>query len=129
MGLDQSALTELLDTLRSGGDLDCMREAMQLVLPSSTLRPPRRSMLPAANAAMLAPPTATAPGPAVVDQGRRRGAGHSQAAVRQLLPRPVGAPPAHRPVTITDSELCLAAFKSLAGRSPLLSSGLIEPPI
>jgi putative transposase len=32
MALDQSALTDLLDTLRSGGDLDFMREAMQLVL-------------------------------------------------------------------------------------------------
>ena len=34
MALDQSALTELLDALRSGGDLDFMREAMQLVLQS-----------------------------------------------------------------------------------------------
>ena len=32
MALDQSALAEFLDTLRSGGDLDVMREAMQLVL-------------------------------------------------------------------------------------------------
>ena len=32
MALDQSALTNLLDALRSGGDLDFMREAMQLVL-------------------------------------------------------------------------------------------------
>ena len=32
MALDQSALTELLDALRSGGDLDFMRDAMQLVL-------------------------------------------------------------------------------------------------
>ncbi len=32
MALDQSALTDLLDALRSGGDLDFMREAMQLVL-------------------------------------------------------------------------------------------------
>jgi putative transposase len=32
MALDQSALTELLDALRSGGDLDFLREAMQLVL-------------------------------------------------------------------------------------------------
>ena len=32
MALDQSALTELLDALRSGGDMDFMREAMQLVL-------------------------------------------------------------------------------------------------
>ena len=33
MALDQSALTELLDALRCGGnDLDFMREAMQLVL-------------------------------------------------------------------------------------------------
>lgn len=32
MTLDQSALTDLLDALRSGGDLDFMREAMQLVL-------------------------------------------------------------------------------------------------
>ena len=32
MALDQSALTDLLDSLRSGGDLDFMREAMQLVL-------------------------------------------------------------------------------------------------
>ncbi|HSH59298.1 MAG TPA: transposase, partial [Acidimicrobiales bacterium] len=32
MALDQSGLTELLDALRSGGDLDFMREAMQLVL-------------------------------------------------------------------------------------------------
>jgi putative transposase len=34
MALDQSALTDLLDALRSGGDLDFMREAMQLVLQS-----------------------------------------------------------------------------------------------
>ena len=32
MALDQSALDELLDVLRSGGDLDFMRQAMQLVL-------------------------------------------------------------------------------------------------
>lgn len=32
MALDQSALTELLDALRAGGNLDFMREAMQLVL-------------------------------------------------------------------------------------------------
>jgi putative transposase len=32
MALDQSVLTDLLDALRSGGDLDFMREAMQLVL-------------------------------------------------------------------------------------------------
>ncbi len=32
MALDQSALNDLLDALRSGGDLDFMREAMQLVL-------------------------------------------------------------------------------------------------
>src|SRR5207302_10480817 len=32
MALDQSALTDLLDALRAGGDLDFMREAMQLVL-------------------------------------------------------------------------------------------------
>lgn len=32
MALDQSALSDLLDALRSGGDMDFMREAMQLVL-------------------------------------------------------------------------------------------------
>lgn len=32
MALDQSALSDLLDALRSGGDLDFLREAMQLVL-------------------------------------------------------------------------------------------------
>jgi putative transposase len=32
MALDQSVLSDLLDALRSGGDLDFMREAMQLVL-------------------------------------------------------------------------------------------------
>ena len=32
MDLDQSALTELLDAVRSGGDPDFIREAMQLVL-------------------------------------------------------------------------------------------------
>jgi putative transposase len=32
MALDQSAPSELLDALRAGGDLDFMREAMQLVL-------------------------------------------------------------------------------------------------
>jgi putative transposase len=32
MALDQSALTDLLDALRAGGDLDFLREAMQLVL-------------------------------------------------------------------------------------------------
>jgi putative transposase len=32
MALDQSALTELLDALHAGGDLDFMREAMRLVL-------------------------------------------------------------------------------------------------
>jgi transposase-like protein len=32
MALDQSSLSDLLDALRAGGDLDFMREAMQLVL-------------------------------------------------------------------------------------------------
>jgi len=32
MALYQSALTGLLDALRAGGDLDFMRDAMQLVL-------------------------------------------------------------------------------------------------
>jgi putative transposase len=32
MALDQSALTELLDALQAGGDIDFMRDAMQLVL-------------------------------------------------------------------------------------------------
>src|SRR5947207_15531784 len=32
MALDQSALTDLLDALRSGGDMDVFRDAMQLVL-------------------------------------------------------------------------------------------------
>ena len=32
MALDQSALMELLDTLRAGGGIDFMRDAMQLVL-------------------------------------------------------------------------------------------------
>jgi len=32
MALDQSALSDLLDSLQAGGDLDFMREAMQLVL-------------------------------------------------------------------------------------------------
>ena len=32
MTLDKSALTDLLDALRAGGDLDVLREAMQLVL-------------------------------------------------------------------------------------------------
>jgi hypothetical protein len=34
MALDQSALTDLLDALRSGGDPDFLREAMQLMLQS-----------------------------------------------------------------------------------------------
>src|SRR5258708_7412426 len=32
MALDQSSLSELLDALRAGGDLDFMRQAMQVVL-------------------------------------------------------------------------------------------------
>ena len=32
MALDQSALSELLDALRAGGDLDVVREALGLVL-------------------------------------------------------------------------------------------------
>ena len=32
MALDQSALTELLDALKAGGDLDFMRRAMEVVL-------------------------------------------------------------------------------------------------
>jgi mutator family transposase len=32
MALDKSALSELLDALRAGGDLDVVREGMQLVL-------------------------------------------------------------------------------------------------
>ena len=32
MALDQSALSELLDALRAGGDLDVVREALALVL-------------------------------------------------------------------------------------------------
>ncbi len=36
MALDQSALTDLLDALRAGGDLDFLREATQLVLQALT---------------------------------------------------------------------------------------------
>jgi hypothetical protein len=32
MALDQSALSELLDALRAGGDLDVVREALALML-------------------------------------------------------------------------------------------------
>ena len=32
MALDQSAVSELLDALRAGGDLDIVREALALVL-------------------------------------------------------------------------------------------------
>ena len=36
MALDQSALTDLLDALRSGGDMDVFREAMQFVRKRSS---------------------------------------------------------------------------------------------
>ena len=42
MALDQSALTELLDALRFGGDLDFLREAMQLVLQAPSTWRQRR---------------------------------------------------------------------------------------
>jgi hypothetical protein len=35
MALDQSALSELLDALRAGGDLDVVREALGLVLQAT----------------------------------------------------------------------------------------------
>jgi hypothetical protein len=35
MALDQSALTELLDALRAGGDMDFMQEGMQFVLQAA----------------------------------------------------------------------------------------------
>ena len=99
MALDQSALTELLDALRAGGDLDFMREAMQLVLQAlielEADRGDRRRPLRAHRHPHH--PPQRQPRPAAVDQGRRRRAGHPQAAPRQLLPRPAGAPPAHRP--------------------------------
>lgn len=44
MALDKDALSDLLDALRAGGDLDVVRTGMQLVLQAqiSRLRYPRR---------------------------------------------------------------------------------------
>ena len=64
MALDQSALTDLLDALRSGGDLDFMREAMQLVLQALIdLEATEKSAPPATSAPTTAPLTATAADP------------------------------------------------------------------
>jgi hypothetical protein len=64
MALNQSALNELLDALRAGGDLDVIREGLALVLQAlidteATQQIGARPM----SAPTLAPPTATAPGP------------------------------------------------------------------
>ncbi len=71
-----------------------MRAAMQLVLhavidleASQVIAPPRYEGSHAPTT-----PWQRQPVPAVVDQGRRRGAGHPQAALGQLLPRRARAP-------------------------------------
>jgi hypothetical protein len=64
MALDQSALAELLDALRSGGDLDFMREAMQLVLQALIdLEATEKIGAGPMSAPITAPPTATAAAP------------------------------------------------------------------
>ena len=65
MALDQSALTELLDAFRAGGDLDFIREAMQLVLQEliELEATPGDRRRPATSAPTPARPTATAPAP------------------------------------------------------------------
>ena len=42
MALDQSALSELLDAIRAGGDLDVVRSAVEMMLQALIdLEPPR----------------------------------------------------------------------------------------
>ena len=90
MALDQSALSELLDALRAGGDIDFMREAMQLVLqalieleadPGDRRRPLRAHRRPA-------PPIATAAAARLLStKAGDVELAHPQAAPRQLLSR------------------------------------------
>jgi hypothetical protein len=58
MALSKSALSELLDALRAGGDLDVIREGLAVVLQA--LIEPRPPVLTAVNDRRAAPPTATA---------------------------------------------------------------------
>jgi putative transposase len=98
MALSKSALSELLDALRAGGDLDVIREGLALVLQALIdaeatqhigARPSERSEQRTAhrNGARTR---------AAVDQGRRCRAQDPQAAGGLLLPGAAGVASPHR---------------------------------
>jgi putative transposase len=87
MALDQSALSELLDALRGGGDLDVVREALALVLQALIEAEAASRSAPAAMSACQ-PHHASQrqPRAVAVDQGRRCRAEDPQAAGGLVLP-------------------------------------------
>ena len=72
MALDQSALSELLDALRAGGDLDVVREGLALVLQALIEAEAAQQIGAGRYERSAGPPSQRQPGPAAVDQGRRR---------------------------------------------------------
>ena len=99
MALDQSALSELLDALRAGGDLDLVRSGLQLVLQALIELEAAQAIgaLPYQRSPERTTHRNGAPRAPALDQGRRPGAADPQAALGLVLPLAAGAAPAHRP--------------------------------
>src|SRR5687768_11840825 len=98
MALDQSALSELLEALKSGDDLDFMRRAMEVVLQLLIELEATEKIGAGRYEAGGGPHDAPErePVPVVVDQGRGREPADPQAPPGQLLPLVARAAPADR---------------------------------
>ena len=99
MALGKDALSELLDALRAGGDLDLVRSGLQLVLQALIELEATQQIgaEPVPAQPRADDPPQRGPRAHALDQGRRLGAADPQAAAGRLLPLAARAAPAHRP--------------------------------
>ena len=92
MALNESDLSELLDALRAGGDIDIIRRSLELVL-QALIEAEVTEVIgagPHQRADTRTNPAQRPSSPGARDKSRRRGAGHPQAAPGQLPEGVVG---------------------------------------
>ena len=121
MALTQSDLSELLDALRAGGDLDVIRTSVEMVLQA--LIDAEATEFIGAEPHERTPdahePTQRQPASVVVDEGRRCRAGDPEAAPGVVLPVGARAAPPDRPGVVRGGDGGLRARRvDPQGRRP-----------
>ena len=119
--LHSSDLSELLDALRAGGDIDLIRSSVEMVLQALIDAEATEVIGAGPSRAHREPhePTQRDSPEVVVDEGRRCGAGDPEAAPRELLPVDSRAAPPDRPGPVRGGDGGLRAWRvDPQGRRP-----------